>query len=87
MVHNRGGQLLQQRDPMGRVTRFIYDALGRRVEVILPAPSPGEKSPVQKTVYNALGQVVQTIDPLGNTTTTEYDAFGRRSAVIDAESG
>jgi len=87
MVYNRGGQLLEQRDPMGRVTRFVYDALGRRVEIILPAPKPGEKNPVRKTVYNVLGQVVQEIDPLGNATTTEYDAFGRRAAVIDAEGG
>ena len=53
----------------------------------MPAPKPGEKNPVRKTVYNALGQVVQEIDPLGNATTTEYDAFGRRAAVIDAEGG
>jgi hypothetical protein len=34
--------------------------------VILPKPSPTEKSPVRKTVYNALGQVIQEINLLGN---------------------
>jgi YD repeat-containing protein len=87
MIYNRTGELLEQRDPMGRITRFVYDSRGLRVEVILPKPSPTEKNPVRKMVYNALGQIIQEIDPLGNVTTTEYDAFGRRSAVIDAEGG
>ena len=78
---------MEQRDPMGRVTRFVYDSLGRRVEIILPAPKPGEANPVQRTVYDALGRVVKQIDPLGNTASMEYDAHGRVVRQINAEGG
>lgn len=81
------GAVQETRDAHGRVTKSIYDALGRTVETILPAYTPpGASTPVTGTAtrtYNSIGQVVTETDRLGETTTFHYDQLGRVSKVTD----
>jgi RHS repeat-associated protein len=88
------------KDPLGRLTRFNYDAHGNVIEAIDP---DGNSSTF---TYNAQGQVLsatdamgqkaqyaynpshdltQVTDPMGNKTTYTYDTLSRLTQVTDAK--
>ena len=58
------------------VTRYTYDAKGRRIATIFPDNSYTTNS------YNAIGQLMFTKDQAGLETHYEYDNLGRMTAVI-----
>ena len=65
------GQWLRRRrqrglvkDPMGRITTTIFDALNRPVVTIDPMNNR------TTTTYDGDGEVIQVIDPMGRITTT-----------------
>jgi RHS repeat-associated protein len=64
---NDAGQTAQIIDPLGRVTRFGYDANFNLVTVVA---ATGITSTYQ---YDSQGNVIQQVDPLGNTVQMTYD--------------
>jgi RHS repeat-associated protein len=58
-------------DPLGGVTRYAYDALGRQTAETNPN---GETT---SYAYDALGRVLSVTDPNGNSEAFAYDALGR----------
>jgi RHS repeat-associated protein len=73
------GHLLSTTDPLGRATRFEYDAAGNRIKIIHPDKT--EKN----FAYNALGQVTAETNELGHTTKKEYDPYGNLIALTTPE--
>lgn len=69
--YNEAGQLLGQQDALGRVTRYEYDGLGRRVVTQLPL---GQRS---GTFYTPIGNVAATTNFNGQVITFEYDVNHR----------
>jgi RHS repeat-associated protein len=69
---NDAGQTAQIIDPLGRVTRFGYDANFNLVTVVAPT---GITSTYQ---YDSQGNVIQQVDPLGNTIQMTYDPMLNR---------
>jgi RHS repeat-associated protein len=65
------GNLLRQRDALGRVTRFEYDALNRPTARQLPR---GQR---EATRYDNEGRPVERTDFMGQKTVVAYDALGR----------
>ncbi len=72
------GQKISETDPLGRVTRYEYDAVGRLTRTTY---ADGTSS---STLYNSAGKAIAQTDALGRTTQHEYDALDRLTAVIDA---
>ncbi len=71
--------LVRVRDRLGRVTRYEYDALRRKVA----ETDPGGRQ--TRYTYDASGRLLSITNPLGQVTGYEYDLQGRRIAEIDAE--
>lgn len=75
-------------DPLGRQTRYEYDALGRQVRVIdnyvdgTFDPAQPDQDVSQGMVYDALGRLTDVIDANGTITHHEYDAVGRRIRTV-----
>lgn len=69
-------------DTEGRATDFEYDALGRLVAVVLPAPATGEARPRTEYAYDETGNRLTETNPLGHTTRFVYDLLGREVARI-----
>lgn len=83
--YNTFGEVVEQQDPLGRVTTTRVDAAGRPVQTILPDYTPPGGTTIagasSGTTYDKLGQVVATTDPRNKTTTYGYDAMGNRTSV------
>ena len=60
--------------PLGRITRFTYDALGRLATVI-----DNNNVTAEQYTYTANGLPATLIDARGNTTKSTYDGFDRLS--------
>ncbi|MEP7286967.1 MAG: RHS repeat-associated core domain-containing protein [Chloroflexota bacterium] len=78
------GLVTSTTDTQGRVTRYVYDQLGRRIQTIFNYMT-GTYNPVypdrdltSTTVYNRGGQVLSTTDARGTQTAFTYDRAGRR---------
>ena len=65
------------KDPMGRVTTTVFDALNRPIVVIDPMGN------ATTTTYDADDEVVQTVDPMGRITTATYSVRGWVPTVTD----
>ena len=78
------GRVVATVDNAGVETRFVYDALGRRVQTIqnygdgVFDPADPAVDVIATTVYNQAGQVIATSDARGTQTDFTYDAAGRR---------
>ena len=72
-----GGLLTSSTDPLGRVTRVVYDQAGRPAETISPDGA------TSTTTYDVDNQVTSTTDADGYTTTYAYDANGNLTKVTD----
>ena len=66
------------KDPLGRVTTTVFDALDRPTVVIDPHVS-GHTT----TTYDGDSEVIQVVDPMGRITTTTYDNRGWVATVTD----
>ncbi|GAB4191244.1 MAG: hypothetical protein Tsb002_19760 [Wenzhouxiangellaceae bacterium] len=71
----------------GKITRYVYDALNRQVEVILPDDTPATDSDNPRTLseYDAARRLTATVDANGNYSAHYVsDAVGNRtSSTID----
>ena len=88
-VYDKAGRVTETVDPMGAVTRNVYDDNGNvieqtRVAMVMPSWTaldqvvldPGEDRTV-RTTYDAANRPVYVVDAAGFVTTTVYDAMGR----------
>ena len=71
------GNTLTQSDPRGGLTRFVYDALDRKVKVTDPVGS------VVSTGYDGEGNVVSGTDAAGVVTTHGYDGRGLLTVTVE----
>lgn len=85
------GDLEWIKDPLGNLTRFTYDLMGRQKQVIppivIPVPGTPVDPPIQEpeTTYDTLGRVSRIRNPDDGTTTRfTYDGGGRRRTMTDA---
>lgn len=85
-VYDDVGNLVQETDATGRTTTFLYDALNRSVEAILPDVDLGDGMPsklVQKFTYNSLGDTVTQTNGENETTRFFFDSLGRQVRSIN----
>ncbi len=78
-TYNPIGDLLTQKDELGRATTYTYDNYGNVTSVSVPI-GPDTFATTSYT-YNNFGEVLTTTDPLGIVTTNSYDAHGNLLAV------
>ena len=87
------------KDPLGRVTTTVFDALDRPTVVIDPhvaaarprpttatarsSRSPTRWAAITTTTYDNRGWVATVTDPLGNVATYSYTATGKASTVTN----
>ncbi|MGM1061297.1 LamG-like jellyroll fold domain-containing protein [Saccharothrix sp. Mg75] len=80
--YNTFGEVVDQLDPLGNVTRTAYDGVGRPLGVTLPDYTPpGSDQPISATTgitYDGLGRITSTTDALGARTDFEYDQLGNQ---------
>lgn len=74
--YDADGNVTATTDPLGRVTRYVYNSLNRLIETIYP-----DKTTTQ-IEYDAAGERTATIDELGRKTEYEYDSLGRLTKTI-----
>jgi RHS repeat-associated protein len=81
------GQEIASIDKAGRITRTVYDAVGKVIEIIAPDSTPNDltDNPRTKTEYYGDGKIKATIDELGHRTEYRYDNGGRRIETIYAD--
>ncbi len=78
------GNVTQQTDPTGRITKYQYDLAGRLISV---TTAFGAGAPYEATTsygYDAAGHRTSVTDPRGNVTAFTYDADGRLDTVTTA---
>jgi RHS repeat-associated protein len=87
MSYDDAGRKVSETDPLGRVTTFVYDKVGRLVESIAPDLTPNDDTDNArtKTEYYTDGLVKAQIDERNNRTEFRYDEVGRQIAVIAAD--
>lgn len=69
--YNKLGQVIEETNPCGQKTRFIYDNLGRLIE---------SHHPENKTIYkeyDVFDNIIKEIDFQGNQTLKTYNPFGQ----------
>jgi len=71
-------------DPLGHVTKYVYNNRGQLLKTIVnyvnggePQNEDNQRNIVTTYVYDALGRQIQTTDTLGRITLTVYDNLGR----------
>ncbi|MFT3856662.1 MAG: Ig-like domain-containing protein [Aquabacterium sp.] len=79
MRYDAAGNLLATTDAEGRVTRYAYDALNRRTQLI------DALDKVTTSTYDKVGNLLTVTDPLQRTTTYAYDALDRRISVTQPD--
>jgi RHS repeat-associated protein len=77
-VRDADGRVVEERDPLGRVTRFEYDGALREPAQIV-APNGG----AWRAVRDARGELLALEDPHGGTTTYRLDERGLRVEATD----
>ncbi|MEN3305959.1 MAG: hypothetical protein V7603_2161 [Micromonosporaceae bacterium] len=80
---NAFGDITDQRDPAGAVTRTGRDTMGREATVTLPDYTPPGGSTIRATTtteYDKASRPVKVTDPLGRVRQTAYDPAGRITA-------
>ncbi|WP_197342710.1 RHS repeat domain-containing protein, partial [Ralstonia solanacearum] len=82
--YDEAGRIVQETDPLGRVTRTRYDGNSLRpAQVTLPDGSNWQST------YDRQGRLLGTLDPLGRTERYEYPdgLTALPAAQIDAQGG
>ena len=92
-TYDAAGELTSQTDPLGNVTTYVYDNLGRKIEEIDPDPATGASSqsdancPKTYYAYDLVGNLLSATDPAGHTTSYTYDGLNECMTVTDPSSG
>lgn len=73
-TYDGADRVLTVTDPEGTLTRYTYDALGRRTDEVV---DPGKLKLARHYEYDETGNVVEATDPMGATTRYAYDANDR----------
>jgi RHS repeat-associated protein len=74
-----GGNLASKSDPLGNVTRYVYDLRNRMTQVTDALGAyAGDPAYTTSTCYDAAGNAVLVIDALGRITVYQYDALNRK---------
>ncbi|MCZ7432944.1 RHS repeat-associated core domain-containing protein [Streptomyces sp. WMMC1477] len=86
-TYDAAGRPVTETEPLGNVTSYTYDQLGRLTAVTEPAPTEGAEQPVTRYTYDLLGERLSTTDPTGARTEATYDELGRQitSTVIERQ--
>ncbi|NJP98930.1 RHS repeat protein, partial [Nonomuraea sp. FMUSA5-5] len=84
-AYDKAGQLISSTDPLGNVTTYDYDQLGRQVRVTDPAPADGQTPGTRVIEYTMAGEKLATVDPTGARTTATYDDLGRQITATQIE--
>jgi YD repeat-containing protein len=81
--------LISITDPLGRLTSYQYDALGRQVTIVQPDPDGSGPLAAAETTYayDAAGNLASVTDALNHTTTYTYDSWGWQTSVTDPLNG
>jgi len=77
------GNMTSRTDALGRTTTYVYNALGQKASMTLPAVSSSTSTTTSYT-YDALGNLTQTAAPLNRTTNSTYDSNGNKLTDTDA---
>lgn len=92
-TYNARGQVLTKTDPVGKVTKMVYDTTTEELLSVTDDYATGaghfnlltqfayDGSAYDGAAANAIGNVTSTTDPSGNVTTTNYDALRRVTQV------
>ena len=77
------GQLLESREPDGRLVTYEYDAEGNlakktEVDTAPPSPAPAPAARVWTYHWNGAGMLTKVVRPDGESVTFTYDALARR---------
>lgn len=85
--YDDAGRKISETDALNRTTRYLYDKVGRLIEVILPDATPNnwDDNPRTRTEYYSDGLVKAQIDERGNRTEFRYDSAGRQVEIIYAD--
>ncbi|MCQ4165883.1 putative Ig domain-containing protein [Tahibacter harae] len=84
-IYDAEGNVVEQRDRMGRVTKMVYDAANRLTETIHPDGTGGDTdNPRSRQAFDKAGQLKTSWDERNQATSYEYDAAGRQIEVRNA---
>jgi RHS repeat-associated protein len=72
-TYDKYGDLLTQKDALGRVTQYTYDPFGDKTSRILPQGQGDTSPPTETMTYDAFGQLSTHTDFVGNVTVYHYD--------------
>jgi len=75
------GQRTSVTDPLGNLTSYQYDLLGRKITETLPDPDGAGPlaSPIVRYTYDDVSNLKTTTDALNQVTTYDYDNLNRKS--------
>ncbi|WP_232826317.1 RHS repeat-associated core domain-containing protein, partial [Cyanothece sp. BG0011] len=87
-IYDAAGNKIEDIDPNGRSTKYVYNNLGELIETIYADSTPDDDTdnPRTRTEYDAKGQVIAEIDELGRKTQFVYDSVGNLIATIYPDS-
>lgn len=75
LKYHAGGRLVDVKDSLGQVTRYVLNAAGQVLQKVSPSAI------ATMTEYDALGRTVREINPDGTSRAYEFDDQGNRTAV------
>ena len=82
-TYNNVGQVLTVTDPVGTLTRYVYDSVGNLTSTVADA-GPGRLNLTTSSTYNARGDPLTVTDARGNVTTSTYDLARRRLSITSS---
>ena len=81
------GNLISVTDPLGHMTRNVYDALNRIKQVIDPAAAGSASGGITQYAYDGLDQLTQVSDQRGLTTGYTIDGLGNVTRLSSPDTG
>ena len=79
--YDEHGDLRQQTDPNGHISRAVYDALGRK---LVDVNAAGKSSFYR---YDGRGNMISSTDPLGRVMEYQYDGLGKLVGTVAPDGG
>ncbi len=83
-TYDANGNRTSVKDPRGRTTYFVYDALNRLTDTVFPpaASATDASAPRTSTIYDARSNRIGQIDENGNITVRKFDSRNRMTSEI-----